>query len=55
MTRIKALAITTVLTSVASWMGGHAYDVIHGYGRHLLAGALFLAALGTGVFLIRRA
>jgi hypothetical protein len=55
LSRIKALAITTALTTVASWMGGHAYDVIHGYGRHLLAGGLCLAALGTGVILIRRA
>lgn len=52
---MKALAITTALTTVASWMGGHAYDVFHGYGRHLLAGGLCLVALGTGVFLIRRA
>jgi hypothetical protein len=53
--RIKAFAITTALTTVASWMGGHAYGFFHDYGRHVLAGGLCLAALSAGIFLVRRA
>ncbi|MGU3401931.1 hypothetical protein [Methylobacterium brachiatum] len=53
--RIKAFAVTTALTTVASWMGGHAYGFVHDYGRHALAGGLCLAALTAGVVLVRRA
>jgi hypothetical protein len=53
--RIKAFAVTTALTTVASWMGGHAYGFFHDYGMHVLAGGLCLAALSAGVFLVRRA
>lgn len=53
--RWKALAVTTVLTSLGSWAGSHAYDVLHAHGRTLLVGAVLFAMLAAGVALVRRA
>lgn len=53
--RWKALVVTTLLGSLGSCVGGHAFDVFYVHGRTVLAVVVLLSMLAAGIALVRRA